>query len=896
MNVKVEVKAEEGVGSVRGDPRSTEEFGMTVTVKEEGSSLDLGTGGHDVTPPERPQTLSLEHNAEDVDLVEYSSEAIHDPPKIHHRPYYVDRSMDSSKPEDSFDESLTLPNEIHPGLHVDDRSSDPWRSSSSHLDISHKDDKLIPWSEVNEGFPSQSSLAERTNVGERPYQCSECGKGFNWKGHLLRHMKCHTDERPYSCPECEKCFKHRADLLRHQRCHTGERPFSCPECGKCFTRRHDLTTHLKSHTGGHPTMDKLSLDYNIEVIDIADYSPEANPDPEILHHSPYYVDRSMDSSKPEDSFYKSHALPNEVHPRLRAAESSLEPPVPQRSSSRSLDTSFHQDDDDVILCSEVNEGFTSQASVTEDPRMNPVELPYQCSECGKGFNWKGHLLRHMKCHTDERPYSCVQCGKCFKHRGDLLRHQRLHTGGHNATTTERHQIASLDYTVEDDDVVEYSPEANTDTQPLHHKPYYVDSSIDPSQPEESFQKSHTVTSEIHPSFHVADISLDPSNPPGSPSNSLDTSSHKGPKIIQCSEVDEGFPSQAGLPTNAVERPYQCSECGKSFSWKGHLLRHMKSHTDERPYSCPVCEKCFKHRGDLLRHQRLHTGGHIVTIPERHQILSLDFNVEDSHEANSDTQKIHHRPYCVDRSMDPSTPIDCFQRSHTLTNEINQKLPIADSSLDPPNPHRSSSSDLDTSSHQDDEIILCSEVNEGFTSQSPLTEDQRTNTGERPYQCSECGKRFGWRGHLLRHMKCHTDERPFPCLECDKCFKHRADLLRHQRTHSGERPFSCSECEKSFTQKHDLLIHQNIHTGESSFSCLECGKGFTRKRALRIHQRTHTGERPFSCLDCGKCFTLKGHLLRHQKLHTVERPFICTECGESFALKVDLITHHSSHAL
>ncbi|XP_069611667.1 zinc finger protein 184-like isoform X2 [Ranitomeya imitator] len=68
------------------------------------------------------------------------------------------------------------------------------------------------------------------------FSCSECGKCFNQKWHLVSHQRNHTGEKPFSCSECGKCFNQKSDLVNHQRTHTGEKPFPVQNVGNVLTR------------------------------------------------------------------------------------------------------------------------------------------------------------------------------------------------------------------------------------------------------------------------------------------------------------------------------------------------------------------------------------------------------------------------------------------------------------------------------------------------------------------------------------------------------------------------------------------------------------------------------------------------------------------------------------
>ncbi|NXQ35384.1 ZKSC1 protein, partial [Alaudala cheleensis] len=76
------------------------------------------------------------------------------------------------------------------------------------------------------GFNHNSNLLRHQHIHsrKRPYECDKCRKRFQTSSCLL--------ERPFHCSDCGKGFNQNSNLITHRRIHTGERPYVCPQCGK----------------------------------------------------------------------------------------------------------------------------------------------------------------------------------------------------------------------------------------------------------------------------------------------------------------------------------------------------------------------------------------------------------------------------------------------------------------------------------------------------------------------------------------------------------------------------------------------------------------------------------------------------------------------------------------
>ncbi|NXP07191.1 PRD15 protein, partial [Thinocorus orbignyianus] len=455
---------------------------------------------------------------------------------------------------------------------------------------------------------------------------------------------------------------------------------------------------------------------------------------------------------------------------------------------------------------------------------------YQCSICSKIFQNSSNLSRHIRSHGDKL-FKCEECAKLFSRKESLKQHVSYKHSRNEVDSEYRYKCSTCEKAFRIESALEFH-NCRTDDKTFQcemcFRFFSTNSNLSKHKKKHGDKK---FACEIcNKMFYRKDVMLD----------------HQRRHLEGVRRVKrEDFEHSTENMVRYKKEPSGCPVCGKVFSCRSNMNKHLLTHGDKK-YTCEICGRKF-FRVDVLR-DHIHVHFKDIALMDDHQREEFIGKIGISSEENDDNS---------DESADSE-------------------------------PHKYS----------------CKRCQLTFGRGKEYLKHIMDVHKEKGYGCSICNRRFALKATYHAHMVIHRENLPdpnvqkyiHPCEICGRIFNSIGNLERHKLIHTGVKSHACEQCGKSFARKDMLKEHMRVHDNIREYLCAECGKGMKTKHALRHHMKLHKGIKEYECKECHRKFAQKVNMLKHYKRHTGIKDFMCELCGKTFSERNTMETHKLIHTV
>lgn len=561
-----------------------------------------------------------------------------------------------------------------------------------------------------------------------------------------------TKDGKYGCVLCNKKFTEEIDAISHFMDHNQKGAGVCENCGTEFPTLNELLVHRKSclkeklnskeGESHETTQAEFACEICMQTFKSAAYLYRHM----VMHTDTYTCCKCKKTFSRKDSLQK-HIL--KCCPEQAENYGIYYCEICLRVFSKQGGLQRHKVKCKLVQCEKCKKTFASLEDCNIhkcQPNFEEDTARYACGQCSKKFQSMYYLNQHRKMHSSE--HSCQRCGRNYANKEDLDLHVSLCETLENIRLYGNGQCSQCFATFSN--TKQFREHSMTHTHPFHcskcdkrfikigslkcHDCFVTTFSCDTCQ--KTFRNKATLEKHVNEHeclqyqcssclklFHLKSQAKD--------------------HVQVCEIKIEGQGEEKGQIVKRKQVNEVCETCGKSFTSKSNLTKHMLLH-GEKKFACYHCDKRFH-----------------LDVYLREHITCVHYNIF-KYQCNS-----------------------CGQLMKSKTGLILH----------------------DRIFHSKDGVTYpCPKCDKVFKQKGNMRAHMYSHTTERKFACDICMRAFKYPDQLSRHKKEHKPNLRLSCQMCQRQFVRGYELKRHMQTEHSGCVYVCNLCSARCCQRHTMVRH------------------------------------------------------------------------------------------